>query len=186
MSSLLLPHGPGANLRTVVTMIVSQVQSSKRSRLLVSNPSAPITTEKGHPQCALEVVVIFTGVPGTLKALKTAAELAHNLNGRIRVLAPQVIPYPLPLESPPVSKEFNQRRFQTLASQGSAPIRIDTRVELCLCRDRVAALCQALEPEALVVMGVRQSWWPTADKALAKKLRNKGHHVILVNSERSK
>jgi hypothetical protein len=142
--------------------------------------------EKGHSECPLEVVVMFTDVPGTLKALKTAAELAHNLNGRIRVLAPQVVPYPLPVESPPVSKDFNQRRFQTLASEGSAPVRIDTRVELCLCRDRDDAVCEALKPEALVVMGVHQSWWPTAEKALARKLRNKGHHVILVDPERSK
>jgi hypothetical protein len=166
-------------------MIVPHEQSSNADRFFSGNLSA-ITTEKSHPERPLEVVVMFTDVPGTLKALKTAAELAHNLNGRIRVLAPQVVPYPLPLENPPVSKEFNQRRFQTLASQGSAPIRIDTRVELCLCRDRVAALCQALEFEAVVVMGVRQSWWPTAEKALARKLHSKGHHVILVDSERSK
>jgi hypothetical protein len=126
---------------------------------------------------ALDVVVLFTDVPATLKALKTAAELAHNLNGRIRLLAPQVVPYPLPLESPPVSKEFSQRRFQTLVSDGS----IDTRVELCLCRNRDEALCQALEPEALVVLGLRRSWWPTRELALARKLRRKGHHVIVVN-----
>jgi hypothetical protein len=77
-----------------------------------------------------------------------------------------------------VSAEFNRRRVQTLASQGS----IDTCVELCLCRDRDAALCQALEPEALVVIGLRRSWWPTAEKALIRKLRRKGHNVILVDS----
>jgi hypothetical protein len=137
---------------------------------------------KAPPDGSLEVVVMFTDVPGTLKALKTAAELAHNLSGRIRLIAPQVVPYPLRLESPPVSKNFNERRFQTLASQGS----IDTRVELCLCRDREAALCQALEPEALVVIGARRSWLRNAEKALATKLRKKGHHVILVDSERSK
>ena len=167
-------------------MTVPHVQSSKPSRLFSSNSNAPITTEKGHPVCPLEVVVMFTDVPGTLKALKAAAELAHSLNGRIKLLAPQVVPYPLPLESPPVSKDFNQRRFQTLASEGSTPAKIDTRVELFLCRDRDNAVCQALEPEALVVMGVHQSWWPTAEKALARKLRSKGHHVIVVDSERSK
>ena len=126
----------------------------------------------------LEVTVVFTKVPATLRALKMAAELAHNLNGRIRLLVPQVVPYPLPLEKPTLSEEFNRRRLQTLASQGS----IDTCVELCLCRDRDAALCQALEPEALVVIGLRRSWWPTAEKALIRKLRRKGHNVILVDS----
>jgi hypothetical protein len=106
-----------------------------------------------------------------------AAELAHNLNGRIRLLVPQVAPYPLPLERPAVSAEFNRRRLQTLASQGS----VDTRVELRLCRDRSDALSWALEPEALVVVGMCPSWWPAAEKALARKLRRKGHEVILVS-----
>ena len=126
----------------------------------------------------LEVTVVFTKVPATLRALKMAAELAHNLNGRIRLLVPQVVPYPLPLERPTVSAEFSRRRLQTLASEGS----IDTRVELWLCRDRYDALCRALEPDAIVVIGVRRSWWPAAEKALARKLRRKGHEVILVSA----
>jgi hypothetical protein len=126
----------------------------------------------------LDVTVVFTKVPATLKALKMAAELAHNLNGRIRLLVPQVIPYPLPLEKPAVSQEFHRKRLQTLASQGS----IDTRIELWLCRDRFDGLSQALERDALVVMGVRPTWWPTAEKALVRKLRRKGHEVILVDS----
>ena len=126
----------------------------------------------------LEVTVVFTKVPATLRALKMAAELAHNLSGRIRLLVPQVVPYPLPLERPAVSAEFSRRRLQTLASQGS----IDTRVEVWLCRDRSDALCQALKPDALVVIGVRRSWWPAAEKALARKLRRKGHEVILVSA----
>jgi hypothetical protein len=125
----------------------------------------------------LEVTVVFTKVPATLRALKMAAELAHNLNGRIRLLVPQVVPYPLPLEKPTLSEEFNRRRLQTLASQGS----IDTRVEVWLCRDRYDALCRALEPDAIVVIGVRRSWWPAAEKALARRLRRKGHEVILVS-----
>jgi hypothetical protein len=162
-------------------MIVQHEQPTKLGRPLSASANAPKPPAPVSPGSPLEVVVMFTGVPSTLNALKTAAELAHNLSGRIRLLAPQVVPYPLPLESSEVSREFNQRRFRTLASQGS----IDTHVELCLCRDRDDALCQSLEPAALVVMGVHRSWWPTAEKALARKLRRKGHHVILVNTERN-
>jgi hypothetical protein len=129
----------------------------------------------------LEVTVVFTKVPATLRALKMAAELAHDLNGRIRLLVPQVVPYPLPLDRPAVPAEFHGKRLQTLAPRGS----IDTRVELCLCRDRFDALAEALEPEALVVMGMRSSWWPTAEKALIRKLRRKGHNVVLVDSGRT-
>ena len=153
----------------------------------ISHPhNASNTPEIAHPERAFEVVVMFTDVPGTLRALKTAAELAHNLCGRIRLLALQVVPYSLPLDSPPVSGKFNERRFQTLVSHGSAPVPIDTRVEICLCRDRAMAICQALQPEALVVMGAPRSWWPTAERALAKKLRRRGHHVILVEPDRRK
>jgi hypothetical protein len=48
-----------------------------------------------------------------------------------------------------VSRKFSERRFQTIAS-GSC---IETSVEIRLCRDREDARCQALEPEALVVIG---------------------------------
>jgi hypothetical protein len=162
-------------------MIVQDEQSSKVARPLSAGANEPKPPATVHPGGPLEVVVMFTDVPSTLNALKTAAELAHNLSGRIRLLAPQVVPYPLPLESPQVSRQFIQRRFQTLAAHGS----VDTHVELCLCRDRGDALCQSLESAALVVMGVHRSWWPTAEKALARKLRRKGHHVILVNTERN-
>jgi hypothetical protein len=140
--------------------------------------SQPEQLQLSEQPATLDVTVLFTKVPATLRALKTAAELAHNLNGRIRLLVPQVVPYPLPLEMPTVSAEFNRRRILTLASQGS----IETRIELCLCRHRDAALSQALEPEALVVIGSRKSWWPTAEKALVRRLRRQGHNVILVDS----
>jgi hypothetical protein len=180
MPSLLLPHGSGANLGTVTAMILQREQLARPGRVFSTTHTGPRRPETLNPGGPLEVVVLFTDVPGTLKALKTAAELAHNLSGRIRLLAPQVVPYPLPLERSPVSQEFNERRFQTLASQGC----IDTRVEVCLCRDRADAVRRALQPEALVVMGACPSWWPTAETALARKLRRNGHHVILVDSER--
>jgi hypothetical protein len=163
-------------------MLVQHEQLSKPDRAFSTTQSTPKTPEKANPVGPFEVVVMFTDVPGTLKALKTAAELAHNLNGRIRIVAPQVVPYPLPLENPQVSTEFSERRFQTIAYQSC----IETRVDVRLCRDRGDALCQALEPEALVVMGVHRSWWPTSEKALAGKLRRKGHQVIVVDSEGSK
>jgi hypothetical protein len=161
-------------------MIGQREQAAKLQRPFSGSHGPPKALEKACP--ALDVVVMFTDVPGTLRALKAAAEFAHNLNGRIRLLAAQVVPFPLPLESPQVSKEFNELRFQTIARHSC----IETRVEVYVCRDREEAFCQALQTEALVVIGAHRSWWPTAEKALARKLRRKGHHVIVVDSERSK
>ena len=152
--------------------------TSKLGQLFSRRLSSPGTPEKS---CStLEVVVMFTDVPRTLTALRIAAQLAHNLNGRIRLVAPQVVPYPLPLESPPVANEFSERRFHTLADH--APV--ETSVELYLCRDRDDALLQALEPESLIVIGARLSWWPTHERALARRLRREGHQVILASPER--
>lgn len=159
-------------------MIGQREQTAKRQRPFSGSNGRPKAHEKACP--ALDVVVMFTDVPGTLRALKAAAELAHNLNGRIRLLAAQVVPYPLPLESPHVSEEFNERRFQTIASHS----RIETRVEVHVCRDREEAFCQALQAEALVVIGVHRSRRPTGEKALVKKLQKKGLQVILVDWER--
>src|SRR5579864_6155455 len=93
---------------------------AQRERLssLSSCPQGAKTPEKTNPVSTFEVVVMFADVPGTLKALKTAAELAHNLHGRIRILAPEVVPYPLPLENAQVCSEFTECRFQTIARDG--------------------------------------------------------------------
>src|SRR5579862_5171885 len=103
-------------------MIPQHQLLTKPAKARFTTHCAPETKDTNGP---LEVVVMFTDVQGTLRALKTAAEMAHNLNGRIRLLAPQIVPYPLPLDSPQVSNEFNQKRFQTLAANGSAPVGID-------------------------------------------------------------
>jgi hypothetical protein len=35
-----------------------------------------------------------------------------------------------------------------------------------------------LKPGSIVVIGARQSWWPTAEQRMAAKLRKAGHFVI--------
>ncbi len=65
----------------------------------------------------LNIAVVFTSVEPTLAALKEAGNLAASLGARITLLVPQVVPHPLPLESPPVLVEFNENRFRVIASQ---------------------------------------------------------------------
>ena len=125
----------------------------------------------------LEVNVIFTTTQGTLAALRLAGQYARDLRGRISILVTQVVPYPLPLENPPVAPEFTTQRYRTLA----ADQRIETRVEVYLCRDRRQVLLRALKPNSLVVIGGRKRWWPNREQALAKILRSHGHQVVLVD-----
>ena len=123
----------------------------------------------------LNIVVLFTSVPSTVAALKKAGALADHLNGRITLLVPQIVPYPLPLSDSPVLKDWNERRFHVIASQSP----VETNVRIYLCRDRFGLLPQVLEPHSLIVVGGRKRWWSTPEKRLARVLRRAGHEVIL-------
>jgi hypothetical protein len=134
----------------------------------------PLPPTQGAPS-KLELTVLYTGLPGTLGALRQAAELACGLNARIRLIVPQVVPYPLSLENPPVVLEFNQRRFQAIAA-GQA---VETRVEIFLCRDVDTLLGDILPHGSTVVIGCRKRWWRTAEERLARHLRRMGYQTIL-------
>lgn len=142
-------------------------------KLLISaaRPCQPLA---GEESAAVEVSVIFTSVEGTLAALRQAGMLADRLHARISLIVPQVVPYPLPLTSPPVLLDFNERRFRVLAGQS----RVETTVRIYLCRDPLEMLTGALKPRSLVVVGGRNRWWPTREWALARRLRRAGHEVV--------
>ena len=122
----------------------------------------------------LDISVVFTSVDATLTALKEAANLAGSLGGRITLIVPQIVPYPLPLTSPPVLVDFSERRLRVIANN----CRVETRVSFYLCRDPLETLNSVLKPHSLVVVGSRKRWW-TAEKRLAAKLRRAGHEVVI-------
>jgi hypothetical protein len=140
----------------------------------VTGPDAPLTEE-----ASLSVAVIFTSVDSTMAALRKAGSLAENLGAQITLMVPQIVPYPLPLTSPPVLLEFQESRFENIASQ--SPVEI--RVQLYLCRDGVETLKRILKPHSLVVIGGRKRFWPTREKGLLRKLRRAGHEVIFAETE---
>jgi hypothetical protein len=127
----------------------------------------------------LRVVVVFTSVEATIVALRKASALANRLNARITMLVPQVVPFPLPLTSPPVLLDFSEKRFRVIAGESS----VDTVVQIFLCRDKWDGLTMALRKHSLVVLGGRKRWWPTAEKRLARRLRRAGHEVIVTEME---
>jgi hypothetical protein len=147
---------------------------------LTGVPARPITEETDSK---LDISVVFTSVDATLAALKEAGRLLGNqagsLGGRITLIVPQIVPYPLPLTSPPVLVDFNERRLRVIASK----CRVETRVSIYLCRNPLETLQSVLKPHSLVVLGSRKRWWPTAEKRLAKKLRRFGHQVVVTERE---
>jgi hypothetical protein len=140
-------------------------------------PPQPRTEETSR---GLDVSVVFTSVQSTLAALREAGSLASSLGARITLLVPQVVPYPLPLESPPVLVEFNERRFRVIASQSL----VETSVQVYLCRDRLQTLTSILSSGSIVVLGGRKRWWwPSRDEVLARGLRRAGYEVIFKETE---
>lgn len=140
-----------------------------------ASPKRPVPTPP--PSCpagSLEVVVLHTTTKGTLQSLRTGAELAAGLAARIRLLVLDVVPYPLPVESPQVPAEFTERRFLTVASEA----RIDTIVDIRLGRDKMRMLESALKPRSLIVLARPRRWWPAPESRMARRLKRLGHQVV--------
>lgn len=147
----------------------------------ILNPAAgrPQSPRSQDADPKLNIAVIFTAVESTLAALKHAGVLASHLGACISLVVPQVVPYPLPLNNSPISPGFSQRRFRVIAGQS----RVETRVAVYFCRDRMETLKAVLRPHSLVVVGGRRTWWPTPEKRLAAELRRAGHEVIFSEME---
>ena len=122
----------------------------------------------------LEVLVIYTGVRGTLAALRMADGLARKLGAHIRLLLPYEVPYALPLTKPAVPVEFLENQVRELAST----IHLGVAAQILLCRDKRRTLGLLLRPDSLVVVGGRTRWWPTAAQRLAQAVQKDGHSVI--------
>jgi hypothetical protein len=127
----------------------------------------------------LNISVVFTSVESTLASLKEAGTLASSLGARITLVVPQVVPFPLPLESPPVLVEFNERRFREIANYSP----VETKVHINLCRDALQTLTSVLRPGSIVVLAGRKRWWPIREKKLARQLRRAGHEVVFKEME---
>ena len=118
----------------------------------------------------ITIFVLFTGVGKTLDALWSAGRLARDLDAHIEI----IVPYPSPLDEPPVLRPFWNHRYRTIVEQAG----IDTSVHVCLCREPREALASVLAPGSIVVIGTRRPRWPTREYRFGRWLRTKGYHVI--------
>ena len=145
------------------------------ARFLAPASGHPEPPETGEANAGLDVNVVFTSTDATIVALQRASALASRLSARIILVVTQIVPFPLPLESPPVQAEFNESRLRAIAGAGG----IETIVRAYVCRDWMETLLTVLNSHSLVIVGSRKRWWPTAEARLARNLRRAGHEVIL-------
>ena len=145
----------------------------------------PSTAKPGQRQAEsgdgrLEISVVFTSAEAASAALRKAALLAGNLSARITLIVPQVVPFPLPLSSPPVLLDFREERLREIATSCV----LETLVRIYLCRDRWDILKAVLTPNSLIVLGRRSGWWRfNNEQRLARRLRKAGHEVVVAEAE---
>ena len=133
----------------------------------------PLATYKS---ANLRLYVVFTTLEGTKAALQVANGLARDLAAKVTLVVLQIVPYPLPLDRPPVHSKVAEKPLSELASGQGA----DISVSVYLCRDREETLRQKLPADSVVLIGTRRRWLDFAERALAGRLRHDGHHVIVV------
>jgi len=148
-------------------------------RILTPSTRLPGRQAPQEVESGLNISVVFTSVDPTLAALKQAGSLANRLGAHITLVVPQIVPTHLPLDSPPVLIDWNEKRFRTIATESP----VQTAVQIYLCRDRWETLSSVLKPHSLIVVGGKKRWWPTAESRLANKLRKAGHEVIFAETE---
>jgi len=128
------------------------------------------------------VTVLFTTTEYTLAALETAAQLAKNLELQIRVLAVDIVPFPLPLDQPLVPGAVREQQLTELVARAGVCAGGVT-LERCLGRDRRQCLRYMLSPSALIIIGGRTHWWSEEQK-IRRCLCQWGHQVVLVRARR--
>jgi hypothetical protein len=116
----------------------------------------------------------------TRSAFERAAELARDLDARIRLIEIQVVPYGLPLDRPAVNPNHSIRRIRLLAKESVVPI----SAEIVYARDREQGLRRSLVPGSIVLLTIKRRWWRTEfkEKRMAARLRKAGHQVVWIES----
>src|SRR5437763_7834994 len=72
----------------------------------------------------LNLYVVFTQPQATRAALLTASRMARDLNARVVLLVAKTVPFPLPLDAPPVSQAFTDRLLSQLAAAQDAEVTV--------------------------------------------------------------
>ncbi len=138
-----------------------------------------VHTGQTNPPPRLNLHVIFTNPAGTRCALSATEKFGEGLDICVNLVVAQVVPYPLPLDEPDISRAFTTRHLLQLVAAAES----DIRVRVQLCRDRTSAILAALPPRSIVLIGDRgRRWWPGPGERLARRLRRDGHKVILIDS----
>jgi hypothetical protein len=114
-------------------------------------------------------------------ALRTAAGFVAGLGGDIIVAAPLIVPYPLPLQCPPVDRRVLVAQIQSAIVQSGIGCGVQN-VLIAYTRDDHDAWRALLPAHCIVIVGKAGRWSPIrrfrAWRA-AEYLRKLGHEVLV-------
>lgn len=129
----------------------------------------------------LRLHVVYTTADATKASLKLACLLARDLGAKVELLLPQVVPYPVPLDSPTTPASFAEELAIALVRNCD----VDADVKVLLCRDREETVPLWLPSESIAVIGRIRRWGPGSSWRLIRAIRRNGHHVIVVDTGHS-
>ena len=135
----------------------------------------PDCLNTGEGASDLEVVIPYTGPETATAALARAAALTAGLNARIRLLAVQTMPYPVPFVSPSVVCAHLGEQLAELASHSTLMVKPQVVPAL----DRIEGFKCALKPGSTVLVASHRHVWRTEEEKLARALAEAGHKVAL-------
>jgi hypothetical protein len=137
--------------------------------------NSPRRLEAPSSEQVLDVVVLYTSVELAKAALNRAQELTHGMELRVRLVSTQIVPYPLPMDEPPINLQHLQHQLE-LVSEHSG---LSVEGEIVLARDMQTALQTALRPHSIVVLASHRRLWRTKEEHLKKECVKAGHEVVL-------
>jgi hypothetical protein len=121
------------------------------------------------------VVTPYTTSELTRTALRHSGACS-DLDVYVRLVDVQVVPFPSPLDQPPIDRQHSERRLHDLLIES----RLAGEATVLYTRDWLDGFQRVLDPQSLVVIATRKRWWPTREKRLACALAKAGHQVMLL------
>ncbi len=123
----------------------------------------------------LSVFVPYTTDELTRTALSAAAAFATSLEAKIVLLDVHVVPFPLPVNQPDVSKDHIRRVLAMIAAESTAPV----EVRLLFARDK-EIMPRYMSADSIAVVATKKRWWRTAEEKLARFLMKAGYSVAVL------
>jgi hypothetical protein len=130
----------------------------------------------------LPLTIPYTSTDMARQALRAAENLSRGLNVSVRLVAVQIVPFPCPVNRPPVALHHIAGPLERLAAEADIPV----EVNIVLARDATAGYLEVLPHDSLVLMAARKRWWPTREMRLARRLARARHSVVVITGGEAK